>query len=34
MIGFMGDSFSFALGISIVGGCIAAGALPAYFLKL
>ncbi|MDZ7581328.1 MAG: MFS transporter [Deltaproteobacteria bacterium] len=33
MIGFMGDSFTFALGISIVGGCIAAGALPAYFLK-
>jgi NNP family nitrate/nitrite transporter-like MFS transporter len=32
MIGFMGDSFSFALGISIVGGCIAAGALAAHFL--
>lgn len=33
MIGFMGDSLTFSLGISIVGGCIAAGALPAYFLK-
>ncbi|MFZ0243832.1 MAG: MFS transporter [Desulfobacterales bacterium] len=34
MIGFMGDHYSFALGISIVGACTAAGALPAYFLKL
>lgn len=34
MIGFMGDHYSFAIGISILGGCIAAGALPAYFLKL
>lgn len=34
MIGTLGDTSSFALGISIVGGCIAAGAIPAYFLKL
>lgn len=34
LIGFMGDTVSFAAGILIVGGCITAGAIPAYLLKL
>ena len=34
LIGFMGDSVSFGMGILIVGCCIAAGAVPAYFLRL
>ncbi len=34
LIGFMGDTASFSLGILIVGCCIAAGAVPAYLLAL
>jgi NNP family nitrate/nitrite transporter-like MFS transporter len=33
LIGVMGDSVSFGMGILIVGCCIAAGAIPAYFLR-
>ena len=33
-IGFMGDSVSFGMGILIVGCCITAGAIPAFFLNL
>ena len=34
LIGFMGDAVSFGIGILIVGGCITAGAIPAYLLNL
>ena len=34
LIGFMGDTASFSAGILIVGCCIAAGAIPAYLLRL
>ena len=34
LIGFMGDTISFASGISLVGGMIILGAILAYFLKL
>ena len=34
LIGFMGDTASFSSGILIVGCCIAAGAVPAYLLRL
>lgn len=34
LIGFMGDTVSFAMGFLIVGCCITAGAFPAYLLTL
>ena len=34
LIGLMGDWGAFSLGIALVGGCITAGAVLAYFLKL